>query len=133
MFCSSPLRLALALIALLLSGCSGPQVLSSTQVEALHLEARDLKMSGMAFITPSSVTGQEEDKQALALSFVKVLKKTRPDTKVVNLPETLSAVNGAGLAGEYRHMFEDYKVTGIFDRDTLGNVAKVNGVRSSRT
>ena len=83
----------------------------------------------MAFITPSSITGQEEDKQALALAFTGVLQQVRPDLRVVNLPETLGSINRVGLTGEYRKMFEDYRLTGIFDRETLQKVAKVTGMR----
>lgn len=113
----------------LLSACASPQIHATTQVREIGLKSQDLKADGIAFITPSSATGQEEDKQALALTFVEVLSKNRPDLRIVPLPETLSAINGAGLASEYRRMFEDYRQTGIFDRDVLRKVARVTGVR----
>ena len=113
-----------------LAGCANTnQLHSTTQALSINLEPRSLKVSGIAFITPTSVTGQEEDKQALALAFTEALKLARPELVVMSLPATLSAVNRAGLAGEYRQMFEDYRLTGIFSRDTLQKVSKVTGAR----
>lgn len=126
------LLLATALLGLpaTLTGCATTrQVHSTTQTLSISLEPKVLHTSGIAFITPSSVTGQEEDKQALALAFTEALKKARPTLRVVPLPATLSAINRANLAGEYRQMFEDYRLTGIFSRDTLLKVSNVTGVR----
>ena len=115
---------------LLLSGCaSTDQMHSTTQALAINLEPHALKVSGIAFITPTSVTGQEEDKQALALAFTEAMKLAHPELHIVPLPETLGALNRAGLASEYRQMFEDYRLTGIFSRDTLQKVSHVTGVR----
>lgn len=114
----------------LLSGCGTTnQLHTTTQALAINLEPQVLKAKGIAFITPSSVTGQEEDRQALALSFTEALKVARPDLRIVPLPETLGAINRAGLAGEYRQMFEDYRLTGIFNRDTLKKISDLTGVR----
>jgi hypothetical protein len=115
---------------LVLTGCSTTKQLhTTTQTLSISLEPQVLHTSGIAFITPSSVTGQEEDKQALALAFTEALKKARPELRVVPLPATLSAINRANLSGEYRQMFEDYRLTGIFSRDTLLKVSQVTGVR----
>jgi len=121
----------LALTAmLLLSGCaSNGQSHSTTQTLSINLEPQVLKTSGIAFITPSSVTGQEESKQALALAFTEALKLARPHLRIVALPETLGAINRAGLASEYRKMFEDYTLTGIFDRDMLRRISRLTNVR----
>jgi len=121
----------MGLMVMLLSGCAATtnQVNSTTQVQAINLESHALKASGIAFITPTSVTGQEEDKQTLALAFTEALKLARPDLRVVSLPETLGAINRSGLDGEYRRMFEDSRLSGIFSRDTLRKVSKVTGVR----
>jgi len=116
-------------LPLLLSACATPQVHSSTQVREIHLTSGDLKRGGIAFVTPSSATGQEEDKQPLALAFTAVLKQTRPDLRIMSLSETLSAVNGAGLADAYRRMFEDYRLTGLFDRNMLQKLAHITGMR----
>ncbi len=130
-----PVLLAIGL-ALLLTGCAGQHIRKdtqqnspTTQVSAINLKSDELRAAGIAFITPSSITGQEEDKQALALAFTEVLRNARPDLRVVPLSETLSAVNRVGLTGEYRKMFEDYRLTGIFDRETLQKVARVTGMR----
>ena len=115
---------------LLLSGCaSNGQSHSTTQSLSISLEPQVLKTSGIAFITPSSVTGLEESKQALALAFTEALKLARPHLRIVALPETLGAINRAGLASEYRKMFEDYTLTGIFDRDMLRKISRLTSVR----
>jgi len=123
-------------LALLLNACANQQLqtktqqnIPTTQVLTIDLQSADLRKGGIAFITPSSITGQEEDKQALALAFTEILLKMRPDLSVMALPQTLSAVNREGLTREYRQMFEDYRLTGIFDRETLQKVAGVTKVR----
>jgi hypothetical protein len=35
----------------------------------IDLQSEDLRKGGVAFTTPSSITGQQEDRQALALAF----------------------------------------------------------------
>jgi hypothetical protein len=118
------------MVTWLLTGCSTTnQFHATTQVRAINLDSQSLKMSGIAFITPTSVTGQEEDKQALAFAFTEALKLARPDLRIVPLPETLGAINSAGFAGEYKQMFEDSRLTGIFSRDILRKVSHVTGVR----
>ena len=50
-----------------LVACSGsPQMQRSLQYEALDLEVGDLEKYGVAFVTPSSNTGQEQDRQGVA-------------------------------------------------------------------
>lgn len=130
---TQPQRLVMPMMVLavtLLSGCAvTSQSHTTNQAFATHMEPQVLVTSGIAFITPSSVTGQEEDKQALALSFTEVMKRVRPDLHIVSLPETLGSINRAGLTGDYKQMFEDYPLTGIFNRDTLQKVSHVTGAR----
>lgn len=121
---------------LLSSGCANgkirsntEQLHSATQVPTMSLTAKDLQAAGIAFITPSSITGQEEDRGALALAFSEKLRVLRPDLRCVTLAETLSAINRAGLTTEYKRMFEDSRLTGIYDREILQKVAHVTGAR----
>jgi len=123
-------------LTVLLGACANKQLqtktqqsIPTTQVLLVDLQLEDLRAGGVALITPSSITGQEEDKQALALAFTEVLIRMRPDLSVMALPQTLSAVNRQGLTREYRQMFEDYRLTGIFDRETLQRVARVTKAR----
>ncbi|HQQ63160.1 MAG TPA: hypothetical protein PLF22_06260 [Pseudomonadales bacterium] len=120
---------AFSLLILGVAGCATHQEYSTTQVQAISLTHESLVQDGIAFITPSSITGQEEDRQSLAQSFVLALRDKRPDLHVVSLPETLGAINSQGLSAEYKSMFVDYGVTGIFDRDKLRNVSAVAGAR----
>jgi hypothetical protein len=121
--------LAAAGLALLLGGCGTAQVQGTTQIQALQITAEELRKHGLAFLTPSSVTGQEEDRQALALAFFGVMRKARPDLRLVSLPVVLTAINSAGLAGDYRRMLDDYRATGVFDRDRLVKIGSAVGVK----
>lgn len=135
MFVRLSVLLAVSL-TLLLTGCASQnlatktqQNVPTTQVLVINLRSGDLRTGGLAIITPSSATGQEEDRQALALAFTEVLLNVRPDLRIVPLPQTLSAINRAGLTREYRQMFEDYRLAGIFDNEALQKVARVTGTR----
>ncbi len=116
-------------IALITGACSQQQIHSTARESVISLEPGQLEAHGIAFITPSTVTGQEEDKQTLASIFTDVLEAERPAIPVVSLPKTLSAINAAGIADEYKQMYMDYHYTGIFKRDLLSTVGKVAGVR----
>lgn len=119
---------ALVLTALA-TGCSTRQVYSTSQHQAITLAAGDLDAHGVAIITPSSVTGQEEDKEALALTFAEVLRARRPAVQTVTLAETLGAINRNGLARAYKDMYDDYQRTGILKRQTLQALAGHTGAR----
>jgi hypothetical protein len=123
------LLLIMLCIATLLSACSMNQNYSSAQHNAIALTADDLRNQGVAFISPSTITGQEEDKQVLAFVFANTLARERPDIDITTLPETLGAVNKAGLASEYNRMFQDYRETGIFNRASLNRVGKATRAR----
>jgi hypothetical protein len=118
-----------ALVPILSTGCSTDQVHSTVQYEDISLASDGLKIHGLGFITPSTVTGQEQDVQSLAFVFARVLEKERPDIRVISLPEALSAVNQAGLADEYKQMYVDYSDTGIFEKNSLRKVGEVIGAR----
>lgn len=119
-----------AFFAVPLAGCgAAPQIYSKASHQAITLQAGELEVYGVAFITPSTVTGQEEEKQAVAFTFAEVLKRERPQIRCVTLSETLSAVNRAGFAREYRHMYNDYRSSGLFERSTLLKVAQETGTK----
>ena len=113
------------------AGCGpgGAQIYSTINHHHFSLSGDALKNSGIAFITPSTVTGQEEEKQAVAFTFVETLKTERPDIRFVSLPETLSAINKADLVDDYQRMFAEYKNTGLFDRKILYKIGQVTGTR----
>ena len=117
------------LIACTTGACSKLQVHSSARDSVISLEPGQLEAHGLAFITPSTVTGQEEDKQTLASIFAEVLETERPGILVVSLPKTLSAINTAGIADQYKRMVIDYRDTGIFKRELLASIGKVSGAR----
>lgn len=119
-----------SLLALLfLAACTPRQLNNAGRYNNLALEPKDLPAHGVAFITPSTVTGQEEDREALALIFAASLRERRPDIPLVTLSETLGQINRNGLADEYRQMFVDYRYTGIFRRETLLRLGEITGAR----
>ena len=111
------------------AGCQGTQVYPNLQQQLISLRAGDLEASGIAFLTPSTVTGQEQEKQSVALTFADVLKRERQKLRVVTLAETLGAVNKAGLADDYRRMYDDYRDTGLLSREVLRRVSAATGAR----
>jgi hypothetical protein len=123
-------RIVVCLAAsLFLAGCFAAQVFPTRHDNLISLRPGDLETAGVAFITPSAATGQEEEKQAVALSFAEVLKRERPTIRVVTLAQALGAINKAGMAEVYRRMYDDYRYTGLFERDTLRRVGAVTGAR----
>ena len=123
------MRVLAAVLCLALAGCSTTQIYPTLQEQRISLSPGDLEAAGLAFITPSTVTGQEQEKQAVALAFADTLKRERPRTRVVTLAETLGAVNKAGLADAYKKMYDDYRDTGLFSGDVLKGVGAATGVR----
>jgi hypothetical protein len=121
---------ALSGLVLALPGCFGTQIYPTLQEHSIALRPGDLEASGIAFITPSTVTGQEQEKQAVALTFADVIKRERPGLRVVTLAETLGAINNeAGLADDYKRMYDEYRDTGLFTRDVLQRIGTATGTR----
>lgn len=118
-------------LLLLLIGCTtvGNQIHPTTLHKNLTLQSGALPQHGVAFLTPSTVTGQEQDQQAVALIFAEHMRAQLPAVRVISLPESLGAINRAGLAPEYRKMVEDYRETGIFPREILTKVGRAIGTR----
>jgi hypothetical protein len=113
----------------LISGCFIPEKQFTDKHRDFSLGKGELARHGLAFITPSTVTGQEEEKQGVALIAAEVLKEKRPDIRCVSLAETLSAVNKAGLAEQYKEMYIDYRDTGLFKKDMLKQIGELTGVK----
>ena len=122
------MRILLLAFLLLTSGCF-TSIHTTQEYRAFDLTIEALQKSGIAFITPSSITGQEQDRQALALTFAEVLREKRPDIRVVTLPETLGALNRAEMLGKYKVMYDDYAETGIFDITVLRKITELTGTR----
>jgi hypothetical protein len=123
------MKLALAALCLALAGCYGTQIYPTLQEQRISLSRGDLEADGVAFITPSTVTGQEQETQAVALVFADVLKRERAGLRVVTLAETLGAINRAGLADAYKQMYNDYRDTGLFSGTVLRQIAGATGAR----
>ena len=123
------MKRALGALALFLGGCVGTQIFPIQQEQLISLRPGDLEAAGIAFITPATVTGQEQEKQAVALTFAEVLKRERPRVQVTTLAETLGAVNKAGLAEAYKRMYDESRDTGLFATDVLRRVGTATGAR----
>lgn len=117
------------MLTLPLGGCETVQVHSSAQQHIINLKPGDLSRHGLAFLTPSTVTGKEEDKQIFALVFTDTLTEKRADIPFMPLPQTLNAINQAGLTEEYKEMLLDYRTTGIFKQPILKKISDATGAR----
>ncbi|MBK8019549.1 MAG: hypothetical protein JNL33_04595 [Betaproteobacteria bacterium] len=130
---SCPRRFACASLiaaALALDGCTfAPQRYTQPEIRANALAPGELSRGGLAILTPSTVTGQEEDRQTLALLFTESLSRTRPELRIVPLPEVLSAVNRNSLVDAYQHLYADYRLTGVFQRDVLARLGQATDTR----
>ena len=126
---SMPAALLLAGLIFALAGCQSTQIYPSLQEHRISLRPGDLEASGIAFITPSTVTGQEQETQAVAFTFADVIKRDRQGLRVVTLAETLGAINKAGLADAYKRMYVDYRDTGLLSRDVLKQIGAATGAR----
>jgi hypothetical protein len=116
--------------ALLIAGCGATeQIRFEVDVTSLGLGPADLEQYGVGFLTPAAATGREADKQALAHSFAGALEKARPEARVVQLAEILSAVNAADLDQQYKRMYRDYLETGILEGSVLRRVGEEGRVR----
>lgn len=110
---------------LLLAGCFTTQVFPTLREHSISLRPGDLQASGIAFITPSAATGQEEEKQALAFIFSDALKEGRPEVRVVELAVALGAINRAGLADAYKRMYDDYTLQTVIGRTARNLIDKL--------
>jgi hypothetical protein len=118
------------LLSGLLAGCTSlPQIYSTSQHEAISLKAGDLEREGLAILTPDTVWTRDEDRQALALAVVGVLRSERPDIRCVGLPETLNRINRAGRSTEYRQMLVEYRESGLFPKPLLQRIGAAVSTR----
>jgi hypothetical protein len=127
--CARHIVAALALLLPLLAACTmANQRYSTPHTEDFGLAVGALEVGGLGFLTPSTVTGQEEDRQPLALVVADVVAERRQDIRIVGLPQTLSAVNRAGLTDAYKRMYQDYRDSGVFEPAVLRQIGDA-GVR----
>ncbi len=126
---SMPVALLLGTLILSLAGCGSTQIYPSLQEHRISLRPGDLEASGIAFLTPSTVTGQEQEKQAVAFTFADVIKHERQGLRVVTLAETLGAINKSGLADAYKRMYDDYRDTGLLSGIVLKQIGAATGAR----
>ncbi|MEH6813275.1 MAG: hypothetical protein V7677_12155, partial [Motiliproteus sp.] len=128
--CDQLMRLGTVFLFIgVIAACSSQQNHSTAEHISINLTSSDLETHGLAFISPSTVTGREEDKQAIAFIFAKVLSKERPNIRQMSLPHTLAAINQAGLATEYKTMLQNYRTTGIFEQNTLVKIGDAINIR----
>lgn len=109
-------------------GCS-TQLYTNIEHNVHLIEKGEIKTDGLTFITPTTITGMEEDKQYLALTFSHALVKLRPELKVADLSYTLGQINNSNLTDEYAKMYDGYSITGIFNRETLKKIGDLTGNR----
>jgi len=120
-------RVAAVVLLVVLAGCS--QKYTTLKFQVINLASTELEKHGLAFITPSTITGQEEEKQTVALVFTEELASIRPDIRCITLPMTLGLINKSDLFEDYKQMYSDYKNTGLFDHENLRKIGKITQTR----
>jgi len=109
-------------------GCS-TQLYTNINHNVHLLKKNQIKQHGLTFITPTTITGMEEDKQYLALTFSHELKKLRPELKISDLSYALGAINTSNYSKEYAEMYRGYRSTGIFDKKVLKRIGELTDNR----
>ena len=121
-------KIIFILACLNIIGCS-TQLYTNIEHNVHQLKKGDVKLHGLTFITPTTITGMEEDKQYLALTFSHKLKKLRPELKIADLSYALGAINKENYSKQYAAMYEGYRSTGIFDKSTLKRIGELTNNR----
>jgi len=121
-------NLLLIFLGLIIVGCS-TQFRSNIEHNVHLLEKNSLRQQGLVFITPTTITGMEQDKQYLALTFSHALKKDRPELRILDLSKTLGMISLANMEDDYKEMYNGYRETGIFDKATLKKLGKLTNSR----
>lgn len=118
-----------ALTLLGVVGCAGPFRQAQFVIDA-SFRAPDLELDGatVGFITPSSASGSE-DRWILSDILAETLKEMRKHVTVIFPSESLSLINQAGIAREYKEMIKDYQTCGILDRDILAMIGEAVGAQ----
>jgi len=109
-------------------GCS-TQLKTSIEHNVHLLQKDEIKNHGMSFITPTTITGMEEDKQYLALTFSHALHKIRTELKITDLSKVLGMINQTDATDDYSKMYDGYRETGIFNKKVLEKIGKLTGNR----
>lgn len=109
-------------------GCS-TQLYTNIEHNVHLLKKGELQKYGLTFITPTTITGMEEDKQYLALTFSHALKKLRPELKIADLSYTLGLINKSNFIDDYVKMYKGYSTTGIFNQKPLKQIGKLTDNR----
>lgn len=122
-------RVGLLFCSLLLSACARSTMYTTEDHQNLTITSDALRQDGIALLSPSSITGREQDRQSLALTFAEVFRETRPEVRLVTLPETIAALNQAGLLKDYKAMMADYEETAIFDPNNQRKIGDATGAR----
>lgn len=111
------------------TGCALERSYIQSENASITLEEGQLEKHGLGFLTPATVTGQEQDIQTVGLIFSRVFEARRPAVPLVTLPEMLGEINRADLADDYRAMLAHHRDTGIFPRRFLTSLQAVSGAR----
>ena len=109
-------------------GCS-TQLYTNIEHNVHLLKKGELQKHGITFITPTTITGMEEDKQYLALTFSHELKKLRPELNISDLSYTLGIINKSNFTDDYASMYKGYAITGIFNHEPLKKIGDLTDNR----
>ena len=120
-------------IVLLLSGCAsslyGWQSRTNSTPVGSSFHADLLKDRAVALFPAVTSPGLRGNEAAIPFYLWDVVRKLAPTWKTITARETVSRINGQGLADDYIKLMLDYEPTSILNRDLLRKIAGALGVR----
>ena len=120
-------------IVLLLSGCAsslyGWQSRTNSTPVGSSFHADLLKDRAVALFPAVTSPGLRGNEVAIPFYLWDVVRKLAPTWKTITARETVSRINGQGLADDYIKLMLDYEPTSILNRDLLRKIAGALGVR----
>jgi len=114
----------------LLMGCTaGIHDIWKVQYVNEEFGADSLKRGGIAVLPVVAGKGQEVYWRPFAEALNVAIQSFRPELKFLNPEETMSVLNGRGLAETYQSAILTYRETAIIDRGLLREIGEALGVR----
>jgi hypothetical protein len=124
---------ALALSAILLAGCAAPVSTWDTHTSVTPrppaidvAEVTRQPIATLGLVTPSGLQGFAP---TLTQALVRALADSSPPVRAATPIDVLSALNGAGLTGQYAELIAEFNRSGMLERERLRRIAQALGAR----
>ena len=88
-----------------------------------------IEQEAVALFTPLATPALRGNEAGLGRYLDGTIKKVAPTWKIIDEQQTISLINGHGLAGEYARLHEGAEQSHILDRELLQKIGKSIGAR----